>query len=87
MLVLEIFVHHLVIVFPLTVPSCYFCFNVLVVLLIGAIFIKDIHSSELHGLKIILIPRSLGDAIMCLHHLLWRDVVDYPVFEVLCVQN
>jgi len=79
--------HHLVIVFPLTISGIYWCAYIFIILLIVAIYIENIHSSKLYWLKTILIPRPIRNAIMLLDYFLWSDIIHHSIFEVICVQN
>jgi len=79
--------HHLVIVFPLTIRGIYWCAYIFIILLIVAIYIENIHSSKLYWLKTILIPRPIRNAIMLLDYFLWSDIIHHSILEVICVQN
>jgi len=79
--------HHLVIVFSLTISGIYWCAYIFIILLIVAIYIENIHSSKLYWLKTILIPRPIRNAIMLLDYFLWSDIIHHSIFEVICVQN
>jgi len=85
--ILKILMHHLVIVFPLTVCGIYRWLYIFLILHVLAILIKYIQWSELNWLKTLFIPRLFRNAVMGLHYFLWCDIICYCIFEFISIKN